>query len=125
MTINLIAFASLLHKQASIRNSHEAVLSELEKYFTVKFIDHQDIDKLGSNDFKIIFIATGGVERLVIQHFESLPRPAIILADGMQNSLAAALEVSSWLRNRGMKSEILHGELPSIVARVHILYNNF
>ena len=125
MTINLITFASLLHKQNSVRSTHEAVLSELEKYFTVKFVDYKDIEQLSSDDFKIIFIATGGVERLVIQHFESLPRPAIILADGMQNSLAAALEVSSWLRNRGMKSEILHGELSFIVKRVQILYNNF
>lgn len=125
MTIHLITFASLLHKQLSVTSSHEAILNELEKYFTVRFVDYEDIDKLSSEDFKIIFIATGGVERLVIQHFESLPRPAIILADGMQNSLAAALEVSSWLRNRGMKSEILHGELPSIIQRIHILYNNF
>ncbi|SHE98529.1 L-fucose isomerase [Bacteroides faecichinchillae] len=125
MTIHLISFASLLHKQTSLRSSHEAVLSELEKYYTVKFIDYQDMDKLSSNDFKIIFIATGGVERLVIQHFERLPRPAILLADGMQNSLAAALEISSWLRGRGMKSEILHGELPAIILRIHILYNNF
>ena len=125
MTINLITFASLLHKQSSIRSSHESILSELEKYFTVRFVNYEDIDKLSNDDFKIIFIATGGVERLVIQHFESLPRPAVILADGMQNSLAAALEVSSWLRNRGMKSEILHGELTSIIKRVHILYNNF
>lgn len=125
MTINLITFASLLHKQSSIRSSHEAILSELEKYFTVRFVNYEDIDKLSNDDFKIIFIATGGVERLVIQHFESLPRPAVILADGMQNSLAAALEVSSWLRNRVMKSEILHGELTSIIKRVHILYNNF
>ncbi len=125
MTIHLISFASLLHKQTSLRSSHEAVLSELEKYYTVKFIDYQDMDKLSSDDFKIIFIATGGVERLVIQHFERLPRPAILLADGMQNSLAAALEISSWLRGRGMKSEILHGELPAIILRIHILYNNF
>lgn len=125
MTIHLIAFASLLHKQVSIRSSHEAVLNELEKYYTVKLVDYQDMHKLGSDDFKIIFIATGGVERLVIQHFESLPRPAILLADGMQNSFAAALEISTWLRGRGMKSEILHGELPSIVQRVHVLYNNF
>ena len=102
MTIHLISFASILHKQASLRNSHEAILSELEKYYTVKLIDYQDMDKLGSDDFKIIFIATGGVERLVIQHFERLPRPAILLADGMQNSLAAALEISTWLRGRGM-----------------------
>ena len=44
-------------------------------------------NKLSPDDFSILFIATGGVERLVIQHFEALPRPAIILADGMQNSL--------------------------------------
>ncbi len=81
MTIHLISFASLLHKQVSLRSSHEAILSELEKYYTVKLVDYQDMNKLTSDDFKIIFIATGGVERLVIQHFENLPRPAILLAD--------------------------------------------
>lgn len=125
MTIHLITFASLLHKQVSFRSSHEAILNELEKYYTVKFVDYQDIEKLNSDDFKLLFIATGGVERLVIQHFELLPHPVIMLADGMQNSLASALEISSWLRSRGMKSEILHGELPAIILRIHTLYNNF
>lgn len=73
MTINLITFASILHKQVTIRSSHEAVLSELEKYFTVKFVDYRDIHQLTKDDFSIIFIATGGVERLVMQCFESLP----------------------------------------------------
>lgn len=125
MVINLITFASLLHKQASIRSSHEVILTELEKYFTVNFVNYQDINKLTPDDFSILFIATGGVERLVIQHFESLPRPTILLADGMQNSLAAALEISSWLRGRGMKSEILHGELSEIVKRIFVLHSNF
>lgn len=125
MTIHLITFASQLHKLTSLRSSHEAVLSELEKYYTVQVVDCQDMDKLSNDDFKIIFIATGGVEKLVIQHFEQLPRPTVLLADGMQNSLASALEISSWLRVRGMKSEILHGEFPSIVQRIHLLYNNF
>ena len=83
------------------------------------------MNRLKENDFKIIFIATGGVERLVAQHFESLPKPTILLADGMQNSLAAALEISAWLRARGTRSEILHGELPSIVLRIHALYDIF
>lgn len=125
MVINLIAFASLLHKQASVRSSHEVILTELEKYFTVNFVDYQDINKLTSDDFSILFIATGGVERLVIQHFEALPRPTIMLADGMQNSLASALEISSWLRSRGMKSEILHGELTEIIKRIFVLHSNF
>ncbi|WP_300699328.1 fucose isomerase [Bacteroides sp.] len=125
MVINLITFASILHKQTTVRSSHEVILTELEKYFTVNFIDYKDINKLSPNDFSILFIATGGVERLVIQHFESLPRPAILLADGMQNSLAAALEISSWLRGRGMKSEILHGELSEIIKRIFVLHSNF
>lgn len=125
MVINLITFSSLLHKHASVRNSHEVILTELEKYFTVNFVNYPDIDKLPPDDFCILFIATGGVERLVIQHFESLPRPAILLADGMQNSLAAALEISSWLRGRGMKCEILHGELTEIIRRILVLHNNF
>ena len=125
MVINLITFASLLHKQAFVRSSHEIILTELEKYFTVNFIDYQDINKLTPDDFSILFIATGGVERLVIQHFELLSRPTIILADGMQNSLAAALEISSWLRGRGMKSEILHGELSEIIKRIFVLHSNF
>ena len=125
MVINLITFSSILHKHASVRSSHEVILTELEKYFTVNFVNYPDIDKLAPDDFCILFIATGGVERLVIQHFESLPRPAILLADGMQNSLAAALEISSWLRGRGMKCEILHGELTEIIRRILVLHNNF
>ena len=53
------------------------------------------------------------------------PVPAILLADGMQNSLAAALEISSWLRGRGMRSEILHGELSEIIKRLFVLHSNF
>ena len=37
MVINLITFASILHKQASVRSSHEVILTELEKYFTFNF----------------------------------------------------------------------------------------
>lgn len=125
MVINLITFASILQKRVSVRNSHKVILTELEKYFTVNFVDCQNISKLTPNDFSILFIATGGVERLVVQHFESLSRPAILLADGMQNSLAAALEISSWLRGRGMKSEILHGELSEIIKRIFVLHSNF
>ena len=76
MVLNLITFASLLHKQASILGSHELILNELEKYFTVNIVEYQNINKLTKDDFSLLFIATGGVERLVIQHFESLPRPA-------------------------------------------------
>ena len=125
MVINLITFASFLHKQAAVRNTHEVLLNELEKYFTVNLIDYQHIDRLSPDDFSVLFIATGGVECKVIQLFEHLPRPTLLLADGSQNSLASALEISAWLRKRGMKSEILHGELREIIKRLFILHSNF
>lgn len=125
MTINLITFASNLHNSTAVRDSHEIVLSELENNFTLNFVDPKDIDKINPNEFSIVFIATGGVERSVMKAFESLPRPVIILADGMQNSLAAAMEVSAWLRSRGLKSEILHGDPKLIIKRLEILQNNF
>lgn len=125
MTIHLITFASLLQKQLSVRSSHEVILTELEKYFTVHLVDPDHIKLLMPSDFAIVFIATGGVERMVISRFEQLPRPTVILADGMQNSLASALEVHSWLRNRGLRSEILHGNLNNIMKRLFVLHNNF
>lgn len=125
MTVNLITFVSPLHRQTPIRNSHEVLLAELEKYFTINLVDHSNIGKLTQDDFSIVFIATGGVEKLVAQHFEALPRPTALLTDGIYNSLPAALEIASWLHNRGMKNEILHGEPTDIVKRLFILYNNF
>lgn len=125
MTIHLITFASALLKQQSVLSSHEVVLNELEKYFTVRIVDPDHIRLLMPSDFAIVFIASGGVERTVISRFEQLPRPTVILADGMQNSLAAALEVHSWLRNRGMQSEILHGNLRGIIKRLLVLHQNF
>ena len=125
MTINLITFSSVINKTANHRTGHETILTELEKHYTVNFIDSKDIAKLSKNDFSLIFIATGGVERMVMRCFESLPRPVVMLADGNQNSLAAALEISSWFRSRGMKSEILHGNTFSIIKRIEQLYTNF
>lgn len=125
MTINLITFASAIHKSTTVRTAHEALLNSLESICTLNIVDYKEINTLTPNDFSIVFIATGGVERQVIQCFEVLPRPVIILADGLQNSLAAAMEVSSWLRSRGMKSEILHGDSESIIKRIQALYTNF
>ena len=124
MTIHLITFASALLKQQSVLGSHETLLNELEKYFTVRIVDPDHIRLLMPSDFAVIFMASGGVERQVISRFDQLPRPLVILADGMQNSLASALEVHSWLRGRGIRSEILHGNLQAIVKRLLILHHN-
>lgn len=116
---------SPLNRNTAMETSHEAILKALSEHFTINIVQSKDIKKLSSQDFNIVFIASGGVERLVIQTYESLPRPVVMLADGLQNSLAAAMEISAWFRSKGMKSEILHGNTDAIIERIKLLYNNF
>ena len=56
----------------------------------------------------VVMIATGGVE----SQFKTLfagKGPVTLIADGRNNSLAAALEILTWLESKGVKARILHG----------------
>lgn len=125
MNIYLISFYSELNKQTSVVKTHETLLSEIEKYFTLHLVDYKDMESIPADELKIVFIATGGIEKLVSQCFESLPHPLTLLTDGLQNSLAATLEITTWLRYKGMKSQIIYGELPAVIHQLQILANNF
>ena len=68
-----------------------------------------------------VMIATGGVENLFKRLFPSLketvPAPSLpLIADGRNNSLAAALEILSWLEGQGVEGKIGHGTNEEIVA---------
>ncbi|MEG2515081.1 MAG: hypothetical protein RSA92_07070 [Bacteroidaceae bacterium] len=125
MKINLITFSSRLSKQNEVYKIHETMLSEIEKYYTIKLVDYKDIDTIRDNDFQLVFIATGGVERLVSQHYEKLPHPLLLLTDGLQNSLASALEITSWVHTKGLKAQIIHGDSQTIIKQINTDYENF
>ncbi|MEG1684898.1 MAG: fucose isomerase [Bacteroides sp.] len=125
MKINLITFSSRLSKQNEVYKIHETMLSEIEKYYTIKLVDYKDIDTIRDNDFQLVFIATGGVERLVSQHYEKLPHPLLLLTDGLQNSLASALEIASWVHAKGLKAQIIHGDSQTIIKQINTDYENF
>lgn len=72
-------------------------------------------------DLHVVFIASGGTEDQFRRLYPRLPRPVILLADGKHNSLAAALEISSWVRQRGEPAEIVHGDSSFISARLRRL----
>lgn len=125
MTINLITYTSALDQIVSSAQIHEKLLSELELQFNVKYYNYTELEKVPKDEFTILFIATGGVEQLIAQDIEKLPRPIVFLADGLQNSLASVLETSTWLRERGIKNEILHGDIFDIKKRIINLSINF
>ena len=60
-----------------------------------------------------VMIATGGVENL----FKRLmPSTGKLIADGRNNSLAAALEILTWLERQGKEGQIIHGTNDEIIA---------
>lgn len=125
MNIYLICFYSELNRLASVLETHEALLKGIEQEFTLHVVDYKQLAEIPQEELKIVFVATGGVERPVSQHFESLPYPPVLLTDGLQNSLAAALEISTWMRYKGMKSHLIHGELPEVIRELKTVAHNF
>ena len=119
MILNLIAFTSVLHDASMVRSSHEALIDELEKHFdSVNIYTPAEAAQLPADSFRALFIATGGVECQVKDAFNLLPDPALLVADGTHNSLAASLEIASFLREQGLPSEVVHGTVSQIAERL-------
>lgn len=125
MTLYLIAFISGIYKEEQLFESHKALLTELEKHFTLHLVYYKDADKIPSSAYKMVFIGSGGVESTVIRTFSILPYPITLLTDGVGNSLAAALEIAAWVRSKDMKVNIIHGDTETMVQKVLLHHQAF
>ena len=72
--------------------------------------------QINSNELSnYVMIATGGVENLFKTLFTG-KGPVNLIADGRNNSLAAALEILTWLEEQNAEGRILHGTNNEIVS---------
>jgi L-fucose isomerase-like protein len=85
-------------------------------------INLEDFDK---DYFPLIFIKSGGVEVKFKQIFKQINRPYILLSSSIHNSLAASLEIASFLKQKGKKVEIIHGSSEYIAKRIKELRKIF
>ena len=75
-----------------------------------------------ADEFALLYVASGGSEGFFIEVFEQLKsRPCYILTSGESNSLAASMEILSYIHKHGGKGEILHGDTAAIASRVRAL----
>ena len=78
------------------------------------------------DDFSLLYVASGGSEGYFIEVFEQLKdKPCIILTSGDSNSLAASMEILSFLKQHGAEGEILHGSVSDIAERIRSLRNAY
>ena len=71
------------------------------------------------NKVSCVMIATGGVENLFKTIWsKGMMKTTTLIADGRNNSLAAALEILSYLSEKGEEGRIIHGTNDEIVKEI-------
>ncbi len=76
------------------------------------------LEDLEQEELPLVFIRSGGTEGLFQQVYEQLPEPYLLLTTGRQNSLAASLEILTFLQQQGKRAEVLHGSPSAIAERL-------
>ena len=114
--IKLSSFKSLLHNYEEFDIETKSFISEVEKKINSK-IELSEIDDYDC-DLKLIFISSGGSEGLFLKNFDKLKEPYYFLTNGANNSLAASLEILTYLNLHHKKGEILHGDIDYIANRI-------
>ena len=77
-----------------------------------------------ADDFALLYVASGGSEGFFLEVFEQLKaRHCYILTSGESNSLAASMEILSYLNKHGSSGEILHGDIGEVAAQIRALRN--
>jgi len=125
-SLYLLTFSSALHgpQEETIRNNHTELLKALEETFDVHIITEEHFSELHMepSDIVLVFIASGGTEGMFVKRYAYLPKPLTLLTDGKANSLAASLEISSWVRAQNSSCRILHDDPEQIVEAINALH---
>lgn len=122
MDIALYTLTSPLHDEAATDAVSADFISGIEKQLGFRMdFRGPDFTGYGSHDFDIIFVRTGGTEGLFKEVFPSLKGKIVLLTSGKSNSLAASLEILSYLNRKGRSGEIIHGSTGYIAERIMTL----
>ena len=120
MKVNVFPLVSSLHSQDKINENTKNLLGELMSASDVEF-NVTSLDNLYEGDLALILIQSGGSEGLFLENFSKLKSPYYLLTYGNNNSLAASLEILSYLKDNNLDGEVLHGSNEYIVDRVKSL----
>ena len=117
----LYTLTSGLHSEAIPDASNEVFIKEIIAAGAVFDFCGEDFSSYGSHDGDLIYVRTGGTENAFKEIYPRLEGPVRLLTSGASNSLAASMEILSFLRQQGREGEILHGSAAYIAERIAAL----
>lgn len=122
MKINIFPIVSSLHKEDRINDETKQLLDELSLDNELD-IEITSINELYNADLSLILIQSGGSEQLFLDNFSKLKSPYYLLTYGSNNSLAASLEILSYIKDHNLDGEVLHGSSSYLAKRLKELAN--
>lgn len=121
-TIAFYTLTSALHDEAAVSTVTREFLGSLGIEYDFLGADFSDY---GSRALNLIYVRTGGTEgiflRLLPELLAKSKRPFYLLTSGKSNSLAASMEILSYLQQHNLSGEILHGSADYIARRISVL----
>ncbi|MGD9909428.1 MAG: hypothetical protein AB7U79_02345 [Candidatus Izemoplasmatales bacterium] len=120
MKINIYPIVSSLHEDTLINQETTTLLNELQSLGNFE-INITDLDNLYNADLSLILVQSGGSENQFRKIFPHIKEPVYLLTYGGNNSLAASMEILTFLQNDDFEGEILHGSNESLVKRMNEL----
>lgn len=123
MRINIYPIVSQLHEKKRINYETQLLLNELMNVSNheIKLVE---IEELYNADLSLILIQSGGSEQSFLANINRLKPPFYLLTYGYNNSLAASLEILSYLKDNNFDGEVLHGDTNYLVERINNLLIN-
>lgn len=119
MTTAIYTLTSQLHDKAAVDAATQEFLGSLGIEYQLMGDNFKDY---GCHDLELIYVRTGGTEGLFKNELPRMLRqskqPFLLLTTGKSNSLAASMEILSYLRQKGLRGEILHGSTDYIKSRI-------
>ena len=120
--IAIYTLTSELHDEKAVNAVTQEFLESLSIGYVLKGSDYSDY---GTSGLNLIYVRTGGTEGIFKRILPELQarssRPFYLLTSGKSNSLAASMEILSYLQQHGIKGEIIHGSTDYIAQRISVL----
>lgn len=119
MNCKIYTLTSELHDEKAVSKSTQEFLQNLNLDFDFK---GNHFDDYGTAPLSLIYVRTGGTEgifnRLLPLLLQKSAQPFYLLTSGKSNSLAASMEILSFLRQRNLDGEIIHGSPEYVTRRI-------
>ena len=120
--IAIYTLTSELHNEKAVDAVTQSFLASLGIDYELKGSDYSDY---GTHALNLIYVRTGGTEGIFLRLLPELQakshRPFYLLTSGKSNSLAASMEILSYLRQHNISGEIIHGSSEYITQRIQLL----